>query len=255
MKIAIRSSLIFLSLIAGSSTEAFVTSKNGAKSSPATSDLEMSSMAIAAPAPSIPFFAYYAPTAEEEESLHCMLALHYMVAEAIPVASPERSAVMAKGGNQHQNGVFAPMVSFMKLLLGDSRLNTVRGKVISMHTGVITNFVEKSTETVFGDAALRALFRMADKNGDGLMHGEELHVALQSLGFTWLEEKQIKGILKRAGGDNAIDMDAWVQEAPRTLRTNLIKLAKSNGAKLGFLAWTKPWWNHDGGTTFVNSLG
>ena len=33
-----------------------------------------------------------------------------------------------------------------------------------------------------------------------------------------------------------IDYDEFVKEAPKTLKTNLVKLAKNNGAELGFLS-------------------
>ena len=33
-----------------------------------------------------------------------------------------------------------------------------------------------------------------------------------------------------------IDYDEFVKEAPKTLKTNLVKLAKENGAELGFLS-------------------
>ena len=33
-----------------------------------------------------------------------------------------------------------------------------------------------------------------------------------------------------------IDYEEFVKEAPKTLKTNLVKLAKNNGAELGFLS-------------------
>jgi Ca2+-binding EF-hand superfamily protein len=67
---------------------------------------------------------------------------------------------------------------------------------------------------------------------------EELAQALTRLGFEWLKDKQVKGILERAdrNHDGRIDLEEWMSEAPKTLRTNLIKLAKKNGGELGFLA-------------------
>ena len=41
-------------------------------------------------------------------------------------------------------------------------------------------------------------------------------------------------LIVRAAG--VIDYDEFVKEAPKTLKTNLVKLAKNNGAELGFLS-------------------
>ena len=49
---------------------------------------------------------------------------------------------------------------------------------------------------------------------------------------------QIDGILARADADGnaTIDLEEFISDAPKTLKTNLIKLAKQNGADLGFLS-------------------
>ena len=41
-------------------------------------------------------------------------------------------------------------------------------------------------------------------------------------------------MIVRAAG--VIDYEEFVNEAPKTLKTNLVKLAKNNGAELGFLS-------------------
>jgi hypothetical protein len=53
-----------------------------------------------------------------------------------------------------------------------------------------------------------------------------------------LQSKQIQGIFKRADLDEngSIDFDEFMKEAPKTLRTNLIKLAKKNGDGMGLLS-------------------
>ena len=106
-----------------------------------------------------------------------------------------------------------------------------------MHAGVIEAFVE-SANTAFGKQVLKVFFAMSDQDGNGTIEEEELKVALHSLGFDWLKEKQVKGIFKRADTDEngRISLDEWLQDAPRTLRTNLIKLAKKNGSEMGLLA-------------------
>ena len=64
----------------------------------------------------------------------------------------------------------------------------------------------------------------------------ELAAAFKTLGFSWLKEKQIAGIIKRAGSeDGLLQLEQFKQEFPKTLRTNLTKLAKKNGGELGFL--------------------
>jgi len=153
-------------------------------------------------------------------------------ADAAPVAKKVK-----KAAPKHKDGVFSPVVIFTKEVLGDERLNKIRGKAISIHSDVIGSFVG-TAESAFGDAVVRALFKVADKNKDGTISKEELEIAVTSLGFTWLQEKQVGGIFKRADsdGDGTIDMDEWVKEAPKTLRTNLIKLAKKNGGDMGLLS-------------------
>jgi Ca2+-binding EF-hand superfamily protein len=127
-------------------------------------------------------------------------------------------------------------VVLAKQLLGESELNKLRAKMISMHSDVIANFVE-AADTTLGQTVLRALYQIADKNGNGTIEEDELAAALHALGFDWLKETQIKGILGRADLDEngVIDLQEWIQEAPKTLRTNLVKLAKKNGGDLGLL--------------------
>jgi hypothetical protein len=57
------------------------------------------------------------------------------------------------------------------------------------------------------------------------------------LGFKWLGGKQVDGIFARAdaNGDAEISLEEFMVEAPKTLRTNLVKLAKSNGGEMGLL--------------------
>jgi len=141
------------------------------------------------------------------------------------------------GGAHNQEGIFSPFVVAAKKVIGDEKLNKVRAKVISMHSDVITNFVETS-DTRVGSAVLKNLFELADANKNGKIEQDELATALQALGFSWLQNKQTQGIFQRADldADGAIDLKEFMKEAPKTLRTNLIKLAKKNGGELGFLA-------------------
>jgi hypothetical protein len=138
--------------------------------------------------------------------------------------------------NRHKEGLFSPVVYVAKEVLGETELNRLRGNVISMHSDVIKNFVS-TAETGFGNQVLRALYTKTDVDGNGKIEMNELEKALKTLGFTWLQEKQIKGIFKRAGGEEKgyLTLEEWMAEAPKTLKTNLVKLAKSNGGELGFL--------------------
>ena len=156
--------------------------------------------------------------------------------EAPPKASPKKEVVPKKGGAVHQEGIFSPVVLAAKAVLGDERLNKVRAKAISIHSDVIASFVDTYNSPA-GQAALKTLFRIADKDGNGVIDENELSTAFETIGFTWLKEKQVKGIIKRADTDEngAIDLQEFMNEAPKTLRTNLTKLAKKNGGELGFL--------------------
>jgi hypothetical protein len=152
-----------------------------------------------------------------------------------PVAAKKPSKKAASG--HKQDGLFAPAVMLAKKVLGDEQLNKVRGKAIGLHSDVIGKFVD-TADSKIGDAALQTLFTIADKNKNGAIDEEELQIALRALGLRHLKEKQIKGIFARADLDKngALDIEEWKKEAPKTLRTNLIKLAKANGGELGFLA-------------------
>ena len=85
---------------------------------------------------------------------------------------------------------------------------------------------------------MRTLFLAADKDADGLIHKNEMKRLLHSLGFTWLGDSQLQGIFERANVQvpDHISLEEFVKEAPKTLSTNLVKLAKKNGGSLGLLA-------------------
>jgi hypothetical protein len=154
-----------------------------------------------------------------------------------PAPAP-KAPVNKKKAAHGKTGVFSPAVLLVKDAYGDdAAFNKFRAKVISMHSDVISSFVETS-DSATGKAALRTLFQFADRDQSGTIEEEELAHAFSVLGFDWLKEKQLKGIFKRADkdGNGAIDMEEWFSEAPKTLRTNLIKLAKKNGGEMGFLA-------------------
>jgi hypothetical protein len=148
----------------------------------------------------------------------------------------EKKTIKAKSGGVHQEGLFSPIVMTAKKVIGDENLNKIRGKVIGLHSEVIGSFVD-THETFVGSTIMQQLFALMDKNKDGVVDETELAIYFKSLGFTWLQEKQIAGIIKRAGSEDGIlRIEQFKGEFPKTLRTNLIKLAKKNGGELGFLS-------------------
>lgn len=134
-------------------------------------------------------------------------------------------------------GIFAPAVLLTKDVIGTEKLNKLRAKIISLHSDVIGKFTD-TAQTEFGNQVLKVLFKLADEDGNGFIDERELTVALSSLGFDFLKEKQIAGIFTRADGDKngMLDFNEFEKAAPKTLKTSLIKLAKKNGHDLGFLA-------------------
>lgn len=172
-----------------------------------------------------------------EEQQQSTATTEPVVKNATTKMKEPRKVQAKKGGSTvHKQGIFSPAVLAAKQVLGDENLNKVRAKAISMHSDVIASFVD-TYEWPTGQAALKALFAVADKDGSGTIDEKELNDALLALGFTWLKEKQVKGIFARADTDEngAICLQEFMNEAPKTLRTNLIKLAKQNGGELGFL--------------------
>ena len=79
---------------------------------------------------------------------------------------------------------------------------------------------------------------MSIARGNGTLDREEIRDALHALGFTFVEDKQLDQIFKRGDldGNQVIDFEEFVKETPKTLRSSLIKMAKTNGHDLGFLA-------------------
>ena len=78
---------------------------------------------------------------------------------------------------------------------------------------------------------------MVDTDNSGYLDKSEVAVALNMLGFKWLKDKHVGKIFERAdaNGDLEISLEEFMIEAPKTLRTNLVKLAKNNGGEMGLL--------------------
>eukprot|EP00555_Chaetoceros_dichaeta_P010496 CAMPEP_0198252630 /NCGR_PEP_ID=MMETSP1447-20131203/3115_1 /TAXON_ID=420782 /ORGANISM="Chaetoceros dichaeta, Strain CCMP1751" /LENGTH=212 /DNA_ID=CAMNT_0043937957 /DNA_START=16 /DNA_END=654 /DNA_ORIENTATION=- len=139
-------------------------------------------------------------------------------------------------GPAHKNGVFTPLVFAAKNIMGDNELKKFRAKMISYHSSIIKEFVDTHKLPV-GQTAVIRLFDLMDQNGDGSVDKAELKDGLQSIGFSWLEEKEINGIVRRADANNneVLEFDEFASEVPKMLKTNLLKLAKKNGDDMGLL--------------------
>ena len=170
------------------------------------------------------------PTAEASESAKLIMDV-----PPTPVA-PAEKAPQKKANAAHKEGIFSPIVVAAGAVLGPEQLNKVRAKVISIHSDLIKSFVGTS-DSAFGQAVLQQLFKYVDADKSGYIDKEELSVALSLLGFKWLKEKQVDAIFARAdvNGDGMISLEEFMDEAPRTLKTNLVKLAKNNGGDMGLL--------------------
>mmetsp|Transcript_38652 Transcript_38652/g.93650 ORF Transcript_38652/g.93650 Transcript_38652/m.93650 type:complete len:244 (-) Transcript_38652:171-902(-) len=154
-----------------------------------------------------------------------------------PSSPPKKKAAPKKKVAHGSTGPFAPVVLMTKDVVGEKKLNSLRAKAIGLHSDVISSFVD-TADSETGQKVLKILFNLADTDKNGAIDVDELAMAFQRLGFDHLKQKQIAGIFARADADKsgAIDLNEWKAEAPKTLRTNLIKLAKKNGGELGFLA-------------------
>jgi len=180
---------------------------------------------------------YFVDEAPSNGEIPSGLLVSDQLQQTVEKPKPKKKMPKKPNGGHKQDGLFAPVVQVAKKVLGEEKLNKVRGKAIGVHSDVIRGFVETS-DSEFGQIALKTLFRMADADKNGRIDEAELRKAMKFLGFTHLKEKQISGIFARADkdGDGTLDFEEFKAEAPKTLKTNLIKLAKSNGGELGFLA-------------------
>ena len=172
-------------------------------------------------------------TAEASESSQLIMDI-----PPTPVAPAKKKtpAPKKKTNAAHKEGIFSPIVVAASAVIGSEQLNKVRAKAISIHSDLIKSFVGTS-DSAFGQSVLQQLFKYVDTDSSGYIDKEELSKALSLLGFKWLKEKQVNSIFDRAdvNNDGIISIEEFMAEAPRTLKTNLVKLAKNNGGDMGLL--------------------
>jgi len=82
-----------------------------------------------------------------------------------PLQQPRtRMIPLNMGGKQSKFGIFSPAVIVAKTVLGEAKLNKIRGKAISLHSQAITEWCLQ-----YGAYNLRLkLIKKAKKNGDEL---------------------------------------------------------------------------------------
>jgi len=138
------------------------------------------------------------------------------------------------GGKVSTFGIFSPAVEVAKAVLGEKDLDYLRGEGIKLHSTVITGFTGLEQTKYFG----RTVFDRADKDGNGTLDLTELREFMKSCGFYWQDsdEKTLATMGKMdKDGNQLIDFAEFMETGPTIFRQNLIKLAKKNGDKLGFL--------------------
>ncbi|XRB13968.1 proton gradient regulation 5 protein [Pseudoscourfieldia marina] len=86
-----------------------------------------------------------------------------------PVAAPRRGqssrAVRTVAGNSAEDGIFTPIVKVTRNIMGAKEFNKLRGKGISLHSQVITEFCKQIGAD---NKRKQGLIRQAKKNGEKL---------------------------------------------------------------------------------------
>eukprot|EP00549_Striatella_unipunctata_P013431 CAMPEP_0118711898 /NCGR_PEP_ID=MMETSP0800-20121206/24418_1 /TAXON_ID=210618 ORGANISM="Striatella unipunctata, Strain CCMP2910" /NCGR_SAMPLE_ID=MMETSP0800 /ASSEMBLY_ACC=CAM_ASM_000638 /LENGTH=220 /DNA_ID=CAMNT_0006616693 /DNA_START=33 /DNA_END=695 /DNA_ORIENTATION=- len=173
---------------------------------------------------------------EASQGLPSTVAMDGVKEQTVSTTPEAKQVAKPNNTKKSKEGVFSPVVYALQEAFGKDRIKKLKTKIISKHSNIIKDFVETS-ETAFGEAVLKVLFETVDRNGDGSLDEKELENALQGLGFTWVEQKQVMQIIKRGDkdGNGTIEFSEFKTAAPKALKTNLTKLAKENGSAMGLL--------------------
>jgi len=125
----------------------------------------------------------------------------------------------------------------MGLVMGEENLVAFRNAMIKAHGDVQAAALE-THESELGQSLLEYLFNEADKDKNGSIDQEELLEACQRLGFSWMDEKRAEKLVKKAdkNEDGVIQLEEFKATAPKFFQQSTLKLAKKNGADLGFLS-------------------
>merc|ERR1712107_855676 len=104
-----------------------------------------------------------------------------------------------KQSSKKAGGIFAPLVIAAKMVLGQDRLNKIRGKVIGMHSDVIADFTKTADTTQFGSSVVKLLFAASDTNKNGTIDRDEFRSFLSGLGFGFFETEANRRTIRSRG--------------------------------------------------------
>jgi len=150
--------------------------------------------------------------------------------------STSREVSVARAGKA-KDGPFTPTVVGFKVLMGEENLNSFRNAMIKLHGEAQAAAID-THESGTGQAIMEWLFNEADADGNGTIDKEELVAACQRLGFEWMDDKRAEKLMKKAdkNEDGVIELEEFKTTAPKFFKQSTLKLAKKNGADLGFLS-------------------
>jgi len=150
--------------------------------------------------------------------------------------SKSREVSVARAGAA-KDGPFTPTVVGFKVLMGEENLNSFRRAMIQLHGDAQAAAID-THDTSYGQAIMEWLFNEADADNNGSIDKEELISACKKLGFEWMDAKRADKLIKKAdkNEDGVIQLDEFKTSAPKFFKQSTLKLAKKNGADLGFLS-------------------